>query len=48
MNVARLSAVCGSVLLEQVIVNPPAMISTGRLVEASTNNPALSVLPPAD
>ncbi len=31
MKVARLSAVCGNGLLVQVIVKPPAMISTGRL-----------------
>jgi hypothetical protein len=43
-KVARASAICGNVLLLQVIVKPPAMISTGKLVEASTVKPALSVL----
>jgi len=41
VNVARRSAVCGKVLVVQVMVNPPAMISTDRLVEASTIKPAL-------
>ena len=43
VKVARLSAVCGNELLVQVIVKPPAMISTGRLVEASTSTPALTM-----
>src|SRR4030095_5230572 len=43
VNVARRSAVCGKVLLVQLMVNPPAMTSTDRLVEASTIKPALRV-----